>query len=105
MYVIRGHCPSLFADVLFALPADRLAAHVSGQSADCAHSVLRLMVAPRPWPLLIGISLAVVVGSVIFGGLQRVANVAIALLPTMVIIYLLMTSWVVVNHLSAVPVF
>ena len=62
------------------------------------------MAMPRPGPrLLIGISLAVVVGSVIFGGLPRVANVAIALLPTMVIIYLLMTAWVVVNHLSAVP--
>ena len=31
-------------------------------------------------------SLAVVVGSVIFGGLPRVANVASALLPTMVIV-------------------
>ena len=39
----------------------------------------------------------------IFGGLPRVANVAITLLPTMVIVYLLMTAWVVINHLSALP--
>ena len=57
--------------------------------------------APAWAPLLIGVSLASVVGSVIFGGLPRVANVAIALLPTIVIVYLLMTGWVVINHLDA----
>jgi AGCS family alanine or glycine:cation symporter len=59
--------------------------------------------APEWVSLLIGMSIAGVVGIVIFGGLPRVANVAVALLPTMVAVYLLMTLWVVANNISAVP--
>jgi len=50
-----------------------------------------------------GLLLAVVVGSVIFGGLPRVARVAVAALPTMVLLYLAMTLWVVLAHLGEVP--
>jgi AGCS family alanine or glycine:cation symporter len=53
--------------------------------------------------LITGLLLACVVGSVIFGGLPRVANVAVALLPSMVAVYLLMTLWVVLSHATAVP--
>jgi AGCS family alanine or glycine:cation symporter len=51
----------------------------------------------------IGGCLAVVVGLVIFGGLQRVAKVAVALLPTMVIVYLLMTLFIVITNVDRVP--
>ena len=107
MYVIREALPKPFYPlaVLFALAgligtlpmfqANQLTALIQDAAFDGN--------APDWAPFLIGISLAVVVGSVIFGGLPRVANVAIALLPTMVIVYLLMTAWVVINHLSAVP--
>ena len=107
MYVIREALPKPFYPlaVLFALAgligtlpmfqANQLTALIQDAAFDGS--------APAAAPFLIGISLAVVVGSVIFGGLPRVANVAIALLPIMVIVYLLMTSWVVINHLSAVP--
>ena len=107
MYVIREALPKPFYPlaVLFALAgligtlpmfqANQLTALIQDAAFDGN--------APAWAPLLIGVSLAGVVGSVIFGGLPRVANVAITLLPTMVIVYLLMTAWVVINHLSAVP--
>ena len=107
MYVIREALPKPFYPlaVLFALAgligtlpmfqANQLTALIQDAAFDGN--------APAWAPLLAGVSLAGVVGSVIFGGLPRVANVAITLLPTMVIVYLLMTAWVVINHLSAVP--
>ena len=59
---------------------------------------------PPAWSgLVTGLILAVVVGMVIFGGLQRVAKVAVALLPTMVIVYLLMTLWIVLTNFERVP--
>lgn len=50
-----------------------------------------------------GLVLAVVVGTVIFGGLRRVAAVAVAALPTMVAVYLAMTLWVVLGNVQEVP--
>ena len=50
-----------------------------------------------------GVVLAVVVGKVIFGGLPRVAKVAVAALPAMVIVYLAMTLWIVISHITEVP--
>ena len=59
---------------------------------------------PPGWaPPVTGLLLAVLVGAVIFGGLPRVARVAVAALPTMVVVYLAMTLWIVISHLSAVP--
>ncbi|MEQ9396333.1 alanine/glycine:cation symporter family protein [Haliea sp.] len=52
---------------------------------------------------LIGCVMAAVVAMVIFGGLQRVAKVAIALLPLMVITYLGMTLYLLLLHYSQVP--
>lgn len=51
----------------------------------------------------IGAAIAVVVAGVIFGGLPRVAAVAIAALPSMVAVYLLMTAWVIISNLAQVP--
>ena len=59
---------------------------------------------PPGWaPPVTGLLLAVLVGGVIFGGLPRVARVAVAALPTMVVVYLAMTLWIVISHLTAVP--
>lgn len=52
---------------------------------------------------VIGSLLAVLVGSVIFGGLPRVARVAVAVLPTMVVVYFAMTLWILVNNAAQVP--
>ncbi len=53
--------------------------------------------------LVVGFMLAAVVGLVIFGGLSRVARVAVAALPCMMIVYLLMTFWIVARHLNEIP--
>ena len=107
MYVIREALPRPFYSlaVLFSLAgligtlpifqANQLTALIQGAAFGGT--------APGWASLVIGTCLAAVVGVVIFGGLPRVANVAVALLPTMVGVYLLMTLWVVANNLSAVP--
>ncbi|MFV0477808.1 MAG: alanine/glycine:cation symporter family protein [Parahaliea sp.] len=51
----------------------------------------------------IGCVIAVLVGIVIFGGLSRVARVAITLLPLMVLTYLGMTLLMLIMHASQVP--
>lgn len=107
MYVIREALPKPFYSlaVLFSLAgligtlpifqANQLTALIQGAAFGGT--------APGWAALVIGTCLAAVVGIVIFGGLPRVANVAVALLPTMVGVYLLMTLWVVANNLPAVP--
>lgn len=51
----------------------------------------------------LGIAIATIVGLVIFGGLQRVAHVAVALLPTMVLVYLGMTGYMIATNAEQVP--
>jgi len=51
----------------------------------------------------IGVVIACVVAGVIFGGLPRVAKVAVAVLPLMVAVYMLMTLTVILMNLPAVP--
>lgn len=53
---------------------------------------------------LIGCGVAALVASVIFGGLPRVAAVAVAVLPSMVVVYLGMTLFVIFSNLEQVPV-
>ena len=59
-----------------------------------------------PWlsdPRLYGIALAVTVAVVIIGGIQRIAQVASAIVPTMVGLYLTAALWIVFHHLGDVP--
>jgi len=51
----------------------------------------------------VGVAIACVVAGVIFGGLPRVAKVAVAVLPIMVGVYMLMTLTVILLNLPAVP--
>ena len=51
----------------------------------------------------IGVAIACVVAGVIFGGLPRVAKVAVAVLPLMVGVYMVMTLSVIFMNLPAVP--
>ena len=53
--------------------------------------------------LLTGCIIATVVAVVVFGGLQRVARVAVTLLPTMAIIYLAMTLYMLISHRAEIP--
>ena len=82
-----GTMPMFQANQLSALVVDTV---FSGSAPDWA----------RP---AVGIAIASVVAGVIFGGLPRVAHVAVAVLPTMVAVYLFMTLYVILTHLPQVP--
>ncbi|MDA9942110.1 amino acid carrier protein [Luminiphilus sp.] len=107
MYVIREALPKPFYPlaVLFSLAG--LIGTLPIFQANQLTALIQDTVLPGTPPgwtsLVIGLLLAAVVGSVIFGGLPRVAKVAVALLPAMVLVYLLMTMWVLANHLSDIP--
>ena len=53
--------------------------------------------------IITGVIVAIIVGSVIFGGIQRIAKVASRLVPTMVGLYLIAAILILVNNLSAIP--
>ncbi len=57
--------------------------------------------AEDPW--MFGILMAFLVGIVIIGGIRRIAQVAEAIVPTMVVIYLLAAIWIIGVHASEVP--
>lgn len=52
--------------------------------------------------LFIGITIASIVGSVVLGGLRRIANVASVMVPLMVGIYFLMVLYIIVTHYSQI---
>ena len=53
--------------------------------------------------LIIGIIIAILVSSVIFGGLSRIAEVASKIVPFMVIVYLLSGLFIVLSNASLIP--
>ena len=107
MYVIREALPRPYYQlaVLFSLAGliGTLPIFQANQLTALIQDTVLAGTAPEWAPLAIGIVIAIVVGSVIFGGLPRVAKVAVALLPTMVLVYLAMTMWVLANHLPDIP--
>ncbi|TAI48099.1 alanine/glycine:cation symporter family protein [Flagellimonas allohymeniacidonis] len=54
------------------------------------------------WKLIVGISLAVITSFVIFGGLKKIAKVASAIVPFMVLLYFLAVVVVMVNNSSQI---
>ena len=107
MYVIREALPRPYYPlaILFSLAGliGTLPIFQANQLTALIQDTVLAGEAPEWAPLAIGVVIATVVGSVIFGGLPRVAKVAVALLPTMVLVYLAMTMWVLGNHLSDIP--
>ena len=53
--------------------------------------------------LIIGIIIAILVSSVIFGGLNRIAEVASKIVPFMVMVYLLSGLFIVLSNASSIP--
>jgi len=50
-----------------------------------------------------GVIMAFIVGLVIIGGIRRIAHVAEAIVPTMVIIYVGACLWIVLSHANLIP--
>jgi AGCS family alanine or glycine:cation symporter len=55
------------------------------------------------YPWAFGLVLATVTGLVIIGGIKRIAHVAEAIVPFMVLFYLAMVFWVLGTYFSAIP--
>ncbi len=59
------------------------------------------IIANEPW--IFGVIMSFMVGIVIIGGIRRIAHTAEAIVPTMVLIYLLACVWIVVTNADQVP--
>ncbi len=107
MYIIREALPRAFYPlaVMFALAGliGTLPLFQANQLTALISDAVFLGNPPVWAGPVTGVVLAVVVGKVIFGGLPRVAKVAVAALPAMVIVYLAMTLWIVISHITEVP--
>jgi len=57
--------------------------------------------AQEPW--IFGLIMAFLVGVVIIGGIRRIAHVAEGVVPTMVIVYLLASLWILLLHAAEIP--
>lgn len=107
MYVIREALPRQFYPlaILFALAGlvGTLPMFQANQLSALAVDTLYAGDAPIWVKPAVGLSLSLLVAAVIFGGLRRVALVAEAVLPTMVVVYMSMTAWVLFRHYADIP--
>jgi AGCS family alanine or glycine:cation symporter len=107
MYIIREALPRRLYPlaVLFAVAGliGTLPMFQANQLSALAADTLFSGSVPTWGRPLIGVAIAAVVAGVIFGGLPRVARVAVATLPLMVVLYLGMTLYVIATHLGEVP--
>tara|TARA_B100000029_G_scaffold505920_1_gene587657 strand:- start:158979 stop:160346 length:1368 start_codon:yes stop_codon:yes gene_type:complete len=55
--------------------------------------------------MVAGMGLALLVGTVIFGGITRIADVASRIVPAMVILYMISSLWIIITNLEDVPQF
>lgn len=57
----------------------------------------------KDYPWVFGLLMAFAVGVVIIGGIRRIAHAAEAIVPAMVLIYLLACLWIIITHIGNVP--
>lgn len=107
MYIIREALPKSFYPLAILFSVAGLIGTLPIFQANQLTALIREQVFPEADPTLtgfaIGCAMAVLVGIVIFGGLPRVARVAVALLPTMVLTYLSLTLIMLFMHAEEVP--
>ena len=107
MYVIREALPKSFYPLAVLFSAAGMIGTLPMFQANQLTALIGQTVfdgAPPAWSgFVTGLILAVLVGIVIFGGLPRVAKVAVRSLPAMVVVYVTMTLYVVLTHITEVP--
>ncbi len=107
MYIIREALPRAFYPLAILFAVAGLVGTLPIFQANQLTALIREQAFPGSDPVItgfiIGCVMAVIVGIVIFGGLQRVAKVAVALLPAMVVTYLAMTLVLLLMHANEVP--
>jgi len=106
-YIIREALPRPFYPlaILFCVAGmvGTLPMFQANQLTALARATLADGFDPMFFNIVVGCIIAAIVTSVVVGGLQRVAHVAVALLPAMTLIYLAMTVYVMVVHADRVP--
>lgn len=107
MYIIREALPKRFYPLAVLFAAAGLVGTLPMFQANQLTALIRENLVPDSTAMfpniIIGCILAAVVGSVIFGGVTRVAKVAVTLLPTMILLYLGMTVYMIAINFAAVP--
>ena len=107
MYVIREALPKSFYPLAVLFSAAGMVGTLPMFQANQLTALIGQTVfdgAPPAWSgFVTGLILAVLVGIVIFGGLPRVAKVAVRSLPAMVVVYVTMTLYVVLTNITEVP--
>jgi len=107
MYVIREALPKSFYPLAILFSAAGMIGTLPMFQANQLTALIGQTVfdgAPPAWSgFVTGLVLAALVGIVIFGGLPRVAKVAVRSLPAMVVVYVTMTLYVVLTHITEVP--
>ncbi len=107
MYIIREALPARFYPLAILFSAAGLVGTLPMFQANQLTALIRETIVPDSTSItpsiVIGVILTLLVGSVIFGGVNRVAKVAVTLLPTMVVIYLGMTVYMIAINIEAVP--
>lgn len=107
MYIIREALPKSFYPLAILFSLAGLIGTLPMYQANQLTALIRENLFPAQDPLLvnsaIGLVLALVVGTVVFGGLKRVASVAVTVLPLMVMLYMTMTLYLLASHLNEIP--
>ena len=105
-YIIREALPKQFYPLAILFSAagmiGTLPMFQANQLTALARQTLADGIDPLLFNIVVGCIIAAIVTSVVVGGLQRVARVAVALLPAMTIIYLAMTVYVMIVHADRV---
>jgi AGCS family alanine or glycine:cation symporter len=106
-YIIREALPRRYYPLAILFSAAGLVGTLpifqTNQLTALARDAFSMSGDPLLFNLGTGAIIASVVAGVIFGGLPRVAQVAVALLPTMTLIYFAMTIWVLAANYTEIP--
>jgi AGCS family alanine or glycine:cation symporter len=106
-YIIREALPRRFYPLAILFSAAGLIGTLPMFQTNQLTALIRDTAAitgdPTLFNVVTGCVIALVVATVIFGGLSRVAHVSVALLPTMTLTYLAMTAYVLLSHAAEVP--
>lgn len=110
MYVVQEGLGKKFYPLAILFAVAGLFGTIPSFQANQLTAAIREELLPAAWitdPTLanwiIGIVLAAIVAGVVFGGLKRVSSVALRLVPTMTLMYIAMTLFVLLTNITAVP--
>ncbi len=57
----------------------------------------------QEYPIVFGITLAIITGAVIIGGIKRIAHTTVKIVPTMVFIYVGASLWILITNFTQIP--